>query len=343
MPNSLPSIRTLDDIRALLKELPGPNEDCARQALGVETTLTKPKGSLGRLEDLTQWMASWQNRYPPRIKAVHCNVYAGNHGIVARGVSAYPASVTEQMVKNFIDGGAAVNQLCATFNVDLQVHEMALDRPTADFTEAPAMSDGECAEAFLYGMTTVKDHTDLMCVGEMGIGNTTSAAALACALFGGEAKDWVGRGTGVDDEGLQLKADVVTKALQHHDDALKDGLEILRHFGGREMAAICGAVVMARLKKVPVLLDGFVCTAAAACLYHLGVGVLDHCQVAHLSNEPGHKDLCEKIGQKPLLDLDMRLGEASGAVLAVGLVRAALSCHNKMATFEAAGVDSIES
>lgn len=340
--STLPHVKTLDDVRSLLEQLPALAPDALRQAQEREPQLTKPAGSLGRLEEVSHWVSSWQGIYPPRVHSVHCNVYAGNHGVVAQGVSAYPAEVTEQMVQNFIDGGAAVNQICATFDVDLQVHEMALHAPTADFSQGPAMTDEDAAEAFFYGMTTVKDHTDLLCIGEMGIGNTTSAAAVAHALFEGEAATWVGRGTGVDDEQLNTKVAVVAKSVAANKADMKDGLDVLRCLGGRELAAMAGAVLAARLKRVPVLLDGYVCTAAVATLEATMKGALDHCLVAHQSVEPGHQALCEKIGKKPLFDLDMRLGEASGAVLAVGLVRAACACHNGMATFGDAGVANKE-
>lgn len=340
--NTLPHVQKLDDIREILKILPEFSTDARKQAADREPILTKPAGSLGRLEEISHWMASWQGSYPPRVKSVHCNVYAGNHGVVAQGVSAYPSEVTEQMVKNFIDGGAAVNQLCGTFDVDLQVHEMALAQPTQDMSLGPAMSDEDCAEAFFYGMTTIKDHTDLICIGEMGIGNTTAAAAMAHALFDEDPAIWVGRGTGVDDETLTLKTAVVAKSVSVNKAAMRDGLEVLRCVGGRELAAMAGAVVAARLKRIPVLLDGYVCTAAVAALEAICPGALDHCMVAHNSVEPGHKILCEKINKQPLFDMGMRLGEGSGAVLAVGMVRAAVACHNGMATFADAGVSNKE-
>ncbi|WP_135080693.1 nicotinate-nucleotide--dimethylbenzimidazole phosphoribosyltransferase [Terasakiella sp. SH-1] len=340
--NTLPHVQKLDDIREILEVLPEFSHEAKQQADAREPQLTKPAGSLGRLEEVSHWVASWQGSYPPRVKSVHCNVYAGNHGVVARGVSAYPPEVTQQMVQNFINGGAAVNQLCETFDVDLQVHEMALDQPTNDFSKGPAMSDEDAAEAFFYGMTTVKDHTDLLCIGEMGIGNTTAAAAVAHGLYDGAAETWVGRGTGVNDEAMGHKIAVVAESVLVNKAEMKDGLDVLRCLGGRELAAMAGAVIAARLKRIPVLLDGYVCTAAVATLEATCKGALDHCMVAHNSVEPGHQLLCERIGKKALFDLDMRLGEASGAVLAVGLVRSAVACHNNMATFGDAGVATKE-
>ncbi|MDV7339735.1 nicotinate-nucleotide--dimethylbenzimidazole phosphoribosyltransferase [Terasakiella sp. A23] len=337
---TLPHVKSIEDIRNILGNLPARSEEALQNAQAREPQLTKPEGALGRLEDISHWVAAWQGNYPPRIRSVHCNVYAGNHGVVAQGVSAYPAEVTKQMVQNFIDGGAAVNQLCGTFDVDLQVHEMALDQPTDDMSQGPAMSDEDAAEAFFYGMTTVKDHTDLLCVGEMGIGNTTAAAAVAFGLYGGDVDTWVGRGTGVDDETLKHKAEVVAASVAKNKENITDGLDVMRCLGGRELAAMAGAVLAARLKGVPVLLDGYVSTSAVAVLEATCAGALDHCIVAHNSVEPGHQLLCEKLNKKPLFDMGMRLGEGSGAVLAVGMVRAAVACHNEMATFGDAGVST---
>ena len=328
----------LDEIRGLLKDMPGPDGEAGEAAARHQGQLTKPAGSLGRLEDLAVWLATWQGRQPPRLERPLTAVFAGNHGIAARGVSAYPAEVTRQMVKNFLDGGAAVNQLCGLAASDLRVFEMDLDQPTADFSTAPAMSGEDCARAMAYGMLAVEPGIDVLQLGEMGIGNTTSAAALCHALFGGSTTDWVGRGTGIDNAALTHKTAVVEAAVAHHRNALTDPLEILRHVGGLELAAIAGAVLAARRARVPVLLDGYACTAAAAVLHAIDPAALDHCQVAHVSVEPGHRRLLERLGKRPLLDLDMRLGEASGAVLGLLLLKAAVACHTGMATFAQAGV-----
>ena len=332
------AIRTLDDVRRILADLPGPDTDAAERARALEPRLTKPTGALGRLEDLSAWLSAWQGRHPPRIERPTARVFAGSHGVVARGVSAYPAEVTAQMVANFQAGGAAVNQLCRVFGVHLDVRGINLDRPTRDFTEAPAMDDAEFVAAFALGLEAVDGNADLLCLGEMGIGNTTAAAAVCHGLYGGTATDWTGPGTGVAGAALAGKAAVVAEAVALHARTVADPLDLLRRVGGRELAAIAGAVVAARLNRVPVLLDGFVCTAAAAPLEALVEGALDHCQVAHVSAEPGHRRLLDRLGKQPLLDLNMRLGEASGAVLAVALVKAAAACHSGMATFDQAGV-----
>ncbi len=338
----MPEIATLDDIRRLLAALPGADEAARATARAREPQLTKPPGALGRLEAVAEWLSAWQGRHPPTVEHVRLRVFAANHGIVARGVSAYPADVTAQMVANFEAGGAAVNQLARITGAELRVVALELDRPTADFTAAPAMTEVEFVGAFRAGMNALPaaadGPTDLLCVGEMGIGNTTSAAAVCCALYGGAAELWTGPGTGVAGAALDAKTRVVAEAVALHGPAAADGIEVLRRLGGRELAAMAGAVVAARLGRVPVLLDGFVAGAAAAALEATAAGALDHTLAAHVSAEPGHRALLERLDKVPLLDLGMRLGEASGAALAMSIVRAAAACHAGMATFAEAGV-----
>ncbi len=330
------------EIRALFGHLPGPDREAYAQAAQRQQELTKPPGSLGRLEEIALWLCAWQGRHPPRCERPRVAVFAGNHGVAAQGVSAYPASVTAQMVQNFLSGGAAVNQLTKMLDADLRVYEMDLDHPTADFTQGPAMDEERCARAMAYGMMAVEPALDVMCLGEMGIANTTSASAICLALFGGEAADWTGPGTGVEGAALANKQRVVAQGVAANaalfGDPLRDPLTVLRALGGEELAAICGAILAARLARTPVLLDGFTCTAAAAVLHALDHHALDHCLVSHRSAEPAHALLCQRLGKRPLLDLDMRLGEASGAALAVNLLKAAVACHTGMATFAEAGV-----
>ena len=332
------ALATLDEMRALLRSLPGPDLEAGALATAREAQLTKPAGALGRLEELVQWLATWQGKHPPSLAHPRTAVFAGNHGVAARGVSAYPAAVTAQMVQNFIAGGAAVNQLCKAIDADLRVYEMALDQPTADFTAEPAMSEGDCALAMAYGMMAVEPGVDVIALGEMGIGNTAAAAALCAGLFGGDAAEWVGPGTGVAGTTLQRKIEIVDEALKRHRRQASDPLDMLRRLGGRELAAIAGAVIAARRARVPVVLDGYACTAAAAALFAADPRAVDHCLVAHRSAEPGHARLLGRIGKTPLLDLGMRLGEASGATLAIAVLKAALACHTGMATFAEAGV-----
>jgi nicotinate-nucleotide--dimethylbenzimidazole phosphoribosyltransferase len=304
--------------------------------------LTKPPGALGRLENLSEWLCAWQAHHPPKAERIVVAVFAGNHGVVSQGVAAYPQEVTKQMVANFQNDGAAVNQICKSFGLGLKVFELALEHPTRDITQAPALEEAECAATMAYGMEATEG-CDLLCIGEMGIGNTTIAAAISHALFGGTPEDWVGPGTGVDSEGLKRKADAVRRAIELHRAHLSDPLEVLRRLGGREIAAMTGAVLAARLQRIPVLIDGYVATAAAAILKAMRPDALDHCIAGHLSAEPAHRRLLEKLGMKPLLDLGMRLGEGSGAAMAAGVVKAAADLHNGMATFESAGVSGKDS
>ena len=330
------TVSSLADVSALLAALPEGEAAAAAAAAAREPRLTKPAGSLGRLEELSAWLATWQGCHPPRFERPVARVFAGNHGVAALGVSAFPAEVTVQMVANFQHGGAAINQLCRTFGIDLDVIALDLDRPTADFTREPALDEAGFAAAFQAGLDAVPEGADLLVLGEMGIGNTTPAAAIACALFGGEAADWTGRGTGVAGGALARKIEVVAAGVARHRGL--PPLEILRALGGRELVALAGATVAARLRRVPVLLDGYVVTAAVAPLEAARPGALDHCQVGHVSAEPGHRRLVGALGKAPLLDFGLRLGEGSGAALAAGLVKAAVACHTGMATFDEAGV-----
>jgi len=328
--------QTADDFRALFKALPAPDAEALAGAQARNAMLTKPPAALGRLEDLAIWYAGWRGDPRPALEAPQVIIFAGNHGVCAQGISAFPPEVTAQMVRNFESGGAAINQLARASGARLDVIALDLERPTADFTTGPAMSEADFIAALGAGWQAVSPEADLLVVGEMGIGNTTSAAAIATALFGGEATDWVGRGTGVDDAGLKRKADVVAAGLAAN--PARDPLEILRCLGGRELAAMAGAILRARHLRMPVILDGFICTAAAACLERSQPGVLDHAVAGHVSAESAHARLLEALGKAPLLDLGMRLGEGSGGCLAINILKGAIACHSGMSTFAEAGV-----
>ncbi len=327
-----------DEFARALAQLPAPDHRAAGEAAARQAELTKPAGSLGRLETLAVWLAGWQGRARPQLDNAHCLVFAGNHGVTARGISAFPAAVTAQMVANFEAGGAAINQLSAAAGAKLHVQALDLERPTGDIVDGPAMASADCLAALNAGAQAVPADADIILLGEMGIGNTTAAAALALALYGGEASDWVGPGTGLDADGVARKAAVVTQAVDRHLGHIASAFDLMCCLGGRELAAIAGAVLAARRYHIPVLLDGFICSAAAAVLTRDAADSLDHCQAAHLSVEPGHRKLLERLGLEALLSLDMRLGEASGAAVALMLLRAAVAAHNGMATFTEAGV-----
>jgi nicotinate-nucleotide--dimethylbenzimidazole phosphoribosyltransferase len=330
----------LESLRSACRDLTAGSDEAAAAVNARQAQLTKPPGSLGRLEDLAAWLARWQGQAMPVLDTVAILIFAGNHGVTAQGVSPYPAAVTAQMVANFANGGAAINQLATVAGASLRVIPLALDRPTHDFTQAPAMEEAEFLDAVSAGYDAVPRDANLLCLGEMGIGNTTAAAAVAAALFGGGGLRWAGRGTGIDDEGLTRKRGAIDAGLARHADRLGDPLYAAMALGGRELAAILGAALAARHRGIPVLLDGFICTAAVAPLALLKPGALDHAVLAHVSAEEGHRALADVLGLKPLLDLGMRLGEGSAAALAVPLLRGALACHTGMATFAEAAVDN---
>lgn len=386
--NPKPSIDSLASLRAACMALPGVDAAAQQQIANREAELTKPAGSLGRLEELACWLGGWQKRTRPQLERVQILIFAGNHGVVRQGVSPWPQDVTAQMVQNFESGGAAINQLARVADARLRVVPVLGLASTADFTTAPAMTEAAFLEAVRTGYDAVPRDCDLLCLGEMGIGNTTAASALAAGLFGGSGADWAGRGTGLDAPGVAHKARVIDAALAYHKAEMAaaqgtsamegeraklfgavtpayDPLEIARRLGGYELAALLGATLAARHYGIPVLLDGFVCTAAVAPLARLAgneaegtvgagteagaelegqarsgaaTGGLAHTRLSHCSAEAGHARLAEKLGLVPLLDLGLRLGEASGAALAVPLLRAAVACHTGMATFAQAAV-----
>ena len=328
------------DVLELLTLVPDGDEAAVAAVRERDAMLTKPAGSLGAMESLVEFLARWQGRANPRLDNPMVTIFAANHGVTDQGVSAFPREVTAQMVANFTNGGAAISQICALHELNLRVFELALELPTGDITKEAALDDRMCAATIAYGMEAVAGKPDLICLGEMGIGNTTIAAALYAALFGGTGADWVGRGTGVDDAGLARKARAVDLALQHHAGELTHPLAILARLGGREIAAMLGALLAARHQKVPVIIDGFVATAAAAVAYAINPDAIAHCLFAHVSAEGGHARALAAMQQRGLLDLGMRLGEGSGAALAAVLAKTALHLHNNMATFDSAAVSN---
>ncbi|HTJ57605.1 MAG TPA: nicotinate-nucleotide--dimethylbenzimidazole phosphoribosyltransferase [Devosiaceae bacterium] len=338
MPAAIPAPFT--DILELLTIVPEGDEAAVAKVRERDVTLTKPRGSLGKLEEMVEFLARWQGKAPPTLDNPMVAIFAGNHGVTARGVSAFPSSVTVQMVANFTNGGAAISQICALHGLNLRVFELALELPTGDITVEPAMDDRMCAATIAYGMEAIAGKPDLLALGEMGIGNTTVAAALFAALFGGNGADWVGRGTGVDDQGMGRKAAAVDAALAFHHGELNDPLSILARLGGREIAAMLGAIIATRQQKIPLIVDGFVATAAAAIAYAVNPRAIDHCMFAHVSAETAHARALQAMRVTPLLDLSMRLGEGSGAALAAVLVKTALHLHNNMATFAEAAVSN---
>jgi nicotinate-nucleotide--dimethylbenzimidazole phosphoribosyltransferase len=327
------------------------------QAIEAELAAkTKPPGSLGELERLATRIARVQDRIAPQIEHAQVLVFAGDHGIVAEGVSAYPQAVTAQMVANFLAGGAAICVLARTFDARLTVVDagVAAELPshpdllarkiamgTANFAQAPAMTMPECVTALRAGFDLVQGFAPhgAIIFGEMGIGNTTSAAALMHALTGLDAKDCVGRGTGVDNAVLRRKAETIAAAVARHG-AGEHAFETLASFGGFEIAMMCGAMLGAAARRQIVVVDGFIATAAAAIAAKVTPFFLDFCVFAHVSAEAPHRRWLDMLGARPLLDLNLRLGEGSGAILALPLLRAAAAILREMATFSQAGVSN---
>lgn len=326
------------DFLAALSRLPAADEQARSAAAARQAQLTKPAGSLGRLEEIALFMAGWQGRECPVLDHLQGIIFAGNHGVAAQGVSAFPPEVTAQMVSNFQQGGAAINALSRACGAQLSIVPLDLHRPTQDFTQAPAMSEEECLAALHAGASALDPQADLLFVGEMGIANTTPAAALCAQAFGGGGQAWAGRGTGIDPATLARKIAVVDAALALHGAQSSDPFEALRRLGGREIAAMAGAMLAARMKRIPVLLDGFIACAALAPLAAAQPAITAHCLAAHCSAEGGHARLLAHFGLEPLLHLGLRLGEGSGAAVAAQLVRSALAAHGEMATFAQAAV-----
>jgi nicotinate-nucleotide--dimethylbenzimidazole phosphoribosyltransferase len=334
-----------------------PSERAAAAARARQAQLTKPPGSLGRLEALAVQFAGWQDRSDPRLEAVEIRVFAGDHGVVAEGVSAFPQAVTVQMMHNFASGGAAIAVLArhcgaafSVINVGTATPAPVLDGVvavqlapgTANFCTGPAMDDALVRRALECGAAYAPVAGELFIGGEMGIGNTSAAAALTSALLNLPPATTVGRGTGVDDHGLALKRAAVQRGLDLHLAVGMSALDMLRCLGGLEIAALTGAYIACAQRGIPMLVDGYICTAAALLACRLNPGVRDWMLFAHRSAEPGHSLLLEALSAEPLLDLGLRLGEGSGAAIALPLLRAACELHNQMATFAQAGVSTGE-
>ncbi|RWH75854.1 MAG: nicotinate-nucleotide--dimethylbenzimidazole phosphoribosyltransferase [Mesorhizobium sp.] len=323
--------KPFDDFRSLLAALPPADDAASARVRALFAKADKPNESLGRIEDIAAWIAAWSGRAPPAINRPLVAIFAGNHGAVRHGISPRRVAATANEVELCAAGGAAVNQVCIANDLGLKVFDLALDIPTGDITEEAALDERGCAATMAFGMEAVAGGADLLCLGDLGVGSSTIAAALCAALFGGEGADWVGPGSGADVAMMARKAEVVDRALAFHGSGLSDPLEALRRVGGREFAAICGAILAARMEKIPVLLDGFVATAAAAVLHAANRGTLDHCLLAGLSPEPGHSKAAERLGLRPLFDFGISHGEGVGAALAAGIVKAAALTSSGMA------------
>ena len=343
------------DIRWLEDDLRPVDTGAAQAARARQDSLTKPPGSLGDLEALAIRLAGWQRRECPGIERVHITVFAGDHGIAAEGVSAFPQAVTAEMLRNFARGGAAISVLARSVGASFEVvnvgtasqvaggaHDIWLGPGTLNFVQDAAMTEAQLAAALDAGRQSVERavaaDAQLYIGGEIGIGNTTAAAALACALLPAEPEALAGPGTGLDAGGVARKAAVIRRSLQRHAGALGSAAEILRRLGGFEIAALAGAYLRCAQMGLPAVIDGFIATAAALVARQLRPGAQAWWLFSHRSREPGHAALLAALQARPLLELGMRLGEGSGAVMVVPLLRLACDLHRGMATFAEAGV-----
>jgi nicotinate-nucleotide--dimethylbenzimidazole phosphoribosyltransferase len=309
------------------------NTSMAAVAARAERIL-RPTGALARLDQLAVWLAGWQRTTQPRVERPVALVFAADHGVAAAGVSAYPAEITASMLQAFRAGVSSINVMAAQVGARVDAIDVGVGRPTADLRFAPALDHERFGDAIAAGRAAVAAaDADVLVLGEMGIGNTTAAAAVCAALCGGPSRDWVGRGTGVDDEGLARKAAAVELARERIS-GCTDPLEVLREVGGAELVALAAAIVEARARAMPVVLDGYVTAAAALPLACANPDALAHCVAGHRSAEPGHRRVLDRLGLEPLLDLGMRLGEGSGAMAAVPLLALACRLVTDVPTFD---------
>jgi nicotinate-nucleotide--dimethylbenzimidazole phosphoribosyltransferase len=321
-------------------DLSAPDARAAAAVRARAAQVLRPPGALARLDEVAVWLAGWQRSERPRIDAPALVVFAGDHGVCARGVSAFPAEVTRGMVTAITNGWATSSVFARAVGASCTLVDCGVGDPTGDLSVTDALTPERFAHCWHLGVRTVDAlpaSCDLLVLGEMGIGNTTPSAAVAAALFGGDADTWIGRGTGVDDEGLARKAEAVRAGLARIGVGCPP-LEVLRRLGGAELVGIAGAVWAARRRSLPVVLDGYVVTAAVAPLALAVPGALDHGIAAHRSAEPGHRHLLDALGLRPLLDLDLRLGEGSAALAVVPLLRLAVAGVVEVATFTEAGL-----
>lgn len=330
-----------------LPKIARPDESFEERARARQRELTKPSGSLGKLEAIAVRLAGIQRKDAPVAFGRRIVVFAADHGVTEEGVSPYPSAVTRQMLRNFAAGGAAINALARAAQAEVRVVDVGVGRGTKNFARQPAMTADESSRAIERGReqarAAMEEGIALVGPGEMGIGNTTSASAIASALTGAPPDEVTGPGTGLDEEGRRHKVDVIRRALDLHLPSADDPLHVLRSVGGLEIASILGFCLEAAAARLAILVDGFIVTAAFALAAKLSPEVRDYAFFSHLSTEPGHRVLLRALGGKPLLDLDLRLGEGTGAALAMPILGSAVAAHNEMATFESAGVSKAPS
>jgi nicotinate-nucleotide--dimethylbenzimidazole phosphoribosyltransferase len=317
-----------------LTRLPVRDELSAASVHERAADILRPSGALRWLDEIAEWIAGWHHQPLPEVRRPFGLIFAADHGIAAATkVSAYPTGVTQAMLDAYRAGRSTITAFAQIAGAGVEAIDVGVGVPTGDIRVEAALTAERFDGVVDIAVTAVNAlDTDLLILGEMGIGNTTPSAAVAAALAGGETAAWVGRGTGIDDEGLARKREAVQEAVRRIA-GVTDPLEVLREVGGAELVAVAAAVVAARMRSIPVVLDGYVVTAAAMPLAMMVPGALDHCMVGHCSAEPGHRRLLERLDKRPLLDLDMRLGEGSGAMAAVPLIAMACAGITRVPTF----------
>ncbi len=320
---------SLAEIAALVREFPGPDLESATKLLERDRLLAKPKGGLGRLEGLAEWLATWQARHPPKLERPAVCIFAGNHGVaLSRQISSRTSAATAKKVAGYSAGLGAVNAISQALDADLRVFELALDSPTADFTISPAMDDADCAKAMAYGMMAVEQGVDAIVLGQVGVGGDVSAAALFAALYNDDPAHWLAE----EGELRNSKVQAALAGVELHGSKEKSPFELMASLGGLEIAAMAGAVVAARMGRVPVILDGLVPAAAAAVIEKQVPGGSKHCILGHVGVSSAEQRLSRLYALPPVLELGMSIGEGAGAALAVQILRAAANCYGNMGT-----------
>ncbi len=314
------------EILKLLDDLPIVDLESTKTAQKHENKKAVSVGSFGRLDEIISWLSLWQGKYPPRIDHPRICIFAGNHGVTDQGITQYSSNMTAKMVQDCISGGAPVNQLAVLADADLRVYEMALEQPTQDFTQGPAMTEEECARAIAYGMLAVEDNIDLLVLGEMGIGNEISASAMCCVLLSGNIEDWFGSEKQEKNTNITNTVEVIRAGIEVNKLLIRDPLNVLRCLGGQEIAAEVGAIIAARIAGTPVLLDGFVSTAAALVLHKINPELILHCCISHLSPVPAHSIILNALNKRPILELGISMSGAVGASVAINIIRASIAC-----------------
>lgn len=322
-------------IHDALKRLPTCDQSAAAAVHTRAAQVLRPNGALRWLDEVAEWIAGWHHTAMPRIQAPAGLIFAADHGVAAATeISAYPTGVTEAMFNAYRQHRSTITAFARLAGAQVTAVDVGIGVPTGDIRYEAALDEARFADVVETAVAAVDAlDTDLLVLGEMGIGNTTPSAAVAAALAGGETAAWVGRGTGIDDDGLERKRVAVQEAVRRIA-GITDPIEVLREVGGAELVALAAATVAARLRSIPVMLDGYVVTAAVLPLATIEPTALDHCMVGHCSAEPGHRRLLDRLGKRPLLDLDMRLGEGSGAMAAVPLVAMACAGISEVPTFD---------